>query len=602
MHHRTTLSRPPASAGANGMIQNGDSRDVHSIASSSSPRSANDETSSTSEIANQRAPTYKSKESDMSNGMPYTASDNGTTQVVPSSALPGRPRRRPHPSHTGADARFFRQRKGMHNNNGTTLLSNESSKSSNQISSSVPIPVAILSWYLLGVISIASSKVLLSTNNVPPLLLTLQQLIIGMNLLQFMLRMQSKSTGVSGADTTTTSIVEGKDKRRIENGGVQPIPMQSSAILSGGVEAITARGESCEIGSPFKRKSSNASATLVESTDHGIISAVFALILSKCQLRRHKQSTTQRENQSTISIQHNQHIHTQLLLAALYFALGFLLTNYGFQSGSAAFVETIKAAEPITSATTAVMWGIERLEREEIMSLGGIVVGVVLSTLSHRGDGKVELQKPVNDGSNDVHADATSLIAKCFIVMLANLCFSFRGLHQKLFRATPQGKASVMDDLNLQYRMQQIGVMILIVPAVLGNASLITHQLKIVLSGGVGNGLHYLLLSTVNGFAFTSYNLASTYVLTRISVVHHAALNCIRRVFAIVITSIVFGLAITPLQIVGICTSVSGFFAYTHHKMKRAEKARKRKEMRRKYGVEMRPLKRSAKKDVESAV
>jgi drug/metabolite transporter (DMT)-like permease len=159
-----------------------------------------------------------------------------------------------------------------------------------------------------------------------------------------------------------------------------------------------------------------------------------------------------------------------------------------------------------------------------------------------------------------------------------------------------------MDDLNLQYRMQQIGVMILIVPAVLGNASLITHQLKIVLSGGVGNGLHYLLLSTVNGFAFTSYNLASTYVLTRISVVHHAALNCIRRVFAIVITSIVFGLAITPLQIVGICTSVSGFFAYTHHKMKRAEKARKRKEMRRKYGVEMRPLKRSAKKDVESAV
>ncbi|EED89501.1 predicted protein [Thalassiosira pseudonana CCMP1335] len=500
MHHRTTLSRPPASAGANGMIQNGDSRDVHSIASSSSPRSANDETSSTSEIASyQRAPTYKSKESDMSNGMPYTASDNATTQVVPSSALPGRPRRRLHPSFTGADARFFRQRKGMHNNNGTTLLSNESSKSSNQVSSSVPIPVAILSWYLLGVISIASSKILLSTNNVPPLLLTLQQLIIGMNLLQFMLRMQSKSSGVSGADTTTTSIVEGKDKRRIENGGVQPIPMQSSAILSGGVEAITARGESCEIGSPFKRKSSNATA--------------------------------------------------------LYFALGFLLTNYGFQSGSAAFVETIKAAEPITSATTAVMWGIERLEREEIMSLGGIVVGVVLSTLSHRGDGKVELQKPVNDGSNDVHADATSLIAKCFIVMLANLCFSFRGLHQKLFRATPQGKASVMDDLNLQYRMQQIGVMILIVPAVLGNASLITHQLKIVLYGGVGNGLHYLLLSTVNGFAFTSYNLASTYVLTRISVVHHAALNCIRRVFAIVITSIVFGLAITPLQIVGICTS-----------------------------------------------
>eukprot|EP00584_Thalassiosira_punctigera_P016266 CAMPEP_0172569074 /NCGR_PEP_ID=MMETSP1067-20121228/122111_1 /TAXON_ID=265564 ORGANISM="Thalassiosira punctigera, Strain Tpunct2005C2" /NCGR_SAMPLE_ID=MMETSP1067 /ASSEMBLY_ACC=CAM_ASM_000444 /LENGTH=116 /DNA_ID=CAMNT_0013360821 /DNA_START=1 /DNA_END=347 /DNA_ORIENTATION=+ len=78
------------------------------------------------------------------------------------------------------------------------------------------------------------------------------------------------------------------------------------------------------------------------------------------------------------------HIHKQLLLAAIYFALGFLLTNYGFQSAEAAFVETIKAAEPFTSATVAVVWGIERLGKEEVASLTGIVSGVVLSTLGHR--------------------------------------------------------------------------------------------------------------------------------------------------------------------------------------------------------------------------
>ena len=41
--------------------------------------------------------------------------------------------------------------------------------------------------------------------------------------------------------------------------------------------------------------------------------------------------------------------------------------------------------------------------------------------------------------------------------MVANLCFSFRGLHQKLLRGTHQGTKEEMDDVNLQYRMQQIG-------------------------------------------------------------------------------------------------------------------------------------------------
>lgn len=66
-------------------------------------------------------------------------------------------------------------------------------------------------------------------------------------------------------------------------------------------------------------------------------------------------------------------------------------------------------------------------------------------------------------------------------------------------------------------------------------------------------------------------SLASTFVLTRISVVHHAALNCIRRVFAIIVTSIAFSIPITFLGAAGILISVAGFLAFTHYKVKRQQ-------------------------------
>lgn len=93
--------------------------------------------------------------------------------------------------------------------------------------------------------------------------------------------------------------------------------------------------------------------------------------------------------------------------------------------------------------------------------------------------------------------------------MSANLCFSFRGLHQKLFRASSQGNASEVDDLNLQYRMQQIGVYALLVPAILWDAPGIMasvwdlYQTVGLIQSGVL--LRYLTLAFVNGLAFTSY-------------------------------------------------------------------------------------------------
>ena len=187
----------------------------------------------------------------------------------------------------------------------------------------------------------------------------------------------------------------------------------------------------------------------------------------------------------------NWHLR-DLLLSGVYFCLGFTFTNLSFSGASPAFVETVKASEPITSAATAVAWGIEVLSWQEGTALGAIVAGVVLSTLGNvqrGGGGATSLSKSVKS---------------CLVVMLSNLCFSFRGLHQKLFRATTQGNKSNFDDLNLQYRMQQIGVGLLILPVLVWDTRSLLSL--IFLSGGSpADGLSLLGLSVVNGFAFTSY-------------------------------------------------------------------------------------------------
>jgi drug/metabolite transporter (DMT)-like permease len=247
-----------------------------------------------------------------------------------------------------------------------------------------------------------------------------------------------------------------------------------------------------------------------------------------------------------------------------------LATNFGFSDSSASFVETIKAAEPITSASVAVLWGIESLSRSETASLGVIVAGVLLSTLG-------------NSAGNHDSATATTATAAtnfadsvqvCLIVMAANLCFSFRGLYQKLFRASTEGNAQVVDDLNLQFRMQQIGACLLVIPVILFESTTILSLLWN--SSKAYGGMipisviwQYIALALVNGCAFASYNLASTFILSRISVVHHAALNCLRRIFAIIVTSVVFAVPITFMGAFGIIISVVGFLSFTHYKIQR---------------------------------
>jgi multidrug transporter EmrE-like cation transporter len=141
--------------------------------------------------------------------------------------------------------------------------------------------------------------------------------------------------------------------------------------------------------------------------------------------------------------------------------------------------------------------------------------------------------------------------------------------------------AVVLNDINIQYRFQQMGVILFLFPMLLLE---LPNMIRIMFSSlsllwnirhnqDHSNGTHfsqmsyYIMLSLCNGIAFTLYNLASTYILTRISVIQHAILNCIRRIFAIVVTSIVFHIPMTLYHMIGILFAISGFLSFTHFKI-----------------------------------
>ena len=355
-------------------------------------------------------------------------------------AVPGRPRRRGN-NRNSFGTFSIRKKKDPSQSLRYRLMNAKWMKNiknkGSSTSSLTALLIAVALWYCLGVISITTSNLLMMTpdkhhvGGVPPLFLTLQQLIIGTTLLRLLLNL-----GFMGSR------------------GIQPWPSPSAAAQA-------------------------------------------------AEQKRRKNLLFHNHNRQSQGSSFSDLISSNLVLAGVCFAMGFLATNSGFLSSSAAFVETIKAAEPITSAAVAVFWKIETLSSNEVLSLGSIVAGVLISTLAH-GSAKGTSSDGVSVGASFVQS-----LQSCAIVMTANLCFSFRGLFQKLFRASAEGSSQTIDDLNLQLRMQQIGVMLLAVPVtvmdlpgILSNVWQLSSDVGLFASGAC---FRYIAVALINGIAFTSY-------------------------------------------------------------------------------------------------
>ena len=278
----------------------------------------------------------------------------------------------------------------------------------------VNLGIATTCWYLLGVLSITTSKMLLSNNDddgipLKPTWLTFQQLCIGAFLLHHILKYN-----LFGSNSTTPT----RNQKTFLS--------SSKSIVSSSI--------------PFLNTSLSPA-------------------------------------------------NTELFYVALFFALGFFMTNISFYNVVPSLVETIKAAEPITSAIIATLWKLERLGNAEIASLITIVFGVLLSTLT---------------SDKTTHSIT---ITSFLCVIASNLCFSFRGLHQKILQqTTTHGSTEDINDAVLQYRMQCIGFMLFLIPAfVLDGFGLIYSFSNALVNGNFLLLGRFLGLSLCNGFAFASY-------------------------------------------------------------------------------------------------
>ena len=92
-----------------------------------------------------------------------------------------------------------------------------------------------------------------------------------------------------------------------------------------------------------------------------------------------------------------------------------------------------------------------------------------------------------------------------------------------------------------------------------------------------------LSLLLVNGLCYASYNLASTSLLSgRVSLISHASLNCLRRMFAIVVTSLAFGTQLCCEEgygkAAGVACTVGGFAAFSAFKERRRRRSKRGEE------------------------
>ncbi|GKY92271.1 hypothetical protein MPSEU_000198200 [Mayamaea pseudoterrestris] len=242
------------------------------------------------------------------------------------------------------------------------------------------------------------------------------------------------------------------------------------------------------------------------------------------------------------------------LLTGLFNSLDLLATNVAFATSAASFVETIKSADPITTTAVALIWKVDRLESDEGVCLFVLVTGMLLSTWGN--------------ASNEESPSMASSTQAAATVMTANVCFAFRAMSQKLYRRHAE---QPMNDENLLAKMFQVGAMALSVPCLIVYASYLSHALE----APRELQLQYAKLAGANAVAFAMYNLASTYVLSRLSVLQHSTLGCLRRMFVAIGACLFFGVQLEFFGIVGLLTSFGGFCGFTFYRAQRMRREEK---------------------------
>ncbi len=232
-----------------------------------------------------------------------------------------------------------------------------------------------------------------------------------------------------------------------------------------------------------------------------------------------------------------------LYLTAFSYTCGFLFTNMAFSVVTASFAETVKSAEPLTSALMAYVVLREVESWPTYACLIPICVGVACSCL---------------------HEDSFNIFGfSC--AALSNVCFSARAVYaKKIMKSLP----GALDEVSLFGYVSIIGLCMLVPVAIYMEGNKLYDKFFVDLDDSYvpGGRQQLLLLVMGNGVAYTCYNLMSFLVLTRTNMVTHAILNCIRRVFVIIFTCYFFDIRLSNTNLAGVGVAITGVIAFGYFK------------------------------------
>lgn len=220
---------------------------------------------------------------------------------------------------------------------------------------------------------------------------------------------------------------------------------------------------------------------------------------------------------------------------------------------TAAFAETIKSSEPISTVLIGLLFFSEGVSTRTYFTLLPICLGVGISCYNN---------------------DAFNLVG-FLLAAASNLCFSSRAvLARKMSLQYPDS----LDDINLFMHISLDGLVFLVpITLIFEGRSIcdyyITQNVIQYADSTQAPGMLSLLsLLLVNGFMFATYNLISYLVLRRTDLITHSVLNAFRRVFIILFTTMYFNHTLSLLNCVGIVIAIVGvvMFGYfkTHDKAK----------------------------------
>lgn len=235
------------------------------------------------------------------------------------------------------------------------------------------------------------------------------------------------------------------------------------------------------------------------------------------------------------------------------YTFGFILTNSAFSIVSAGFAETIKSAEPLSTVMIGFILLKEVNSAKTYSTLIPICLGVGLSCYH-------------NEDFN---------VYGFLLAAASNVCFSGRAvLAKKLHVNYPDS----LDEINLFAYISLIGLVFLIpITAMYEGSALLDlyhtsgENADLNLNNSIFAG-SFSTLFLINGSMFAVYNLMSYVVLKHTDLVTHSVLNCFRRVFIIVFTSLYFGLHLSLFNMTGISIAVLGVMLFGYFRA--AEKAK----------------------------